>query len=91
MKKYIGLAIVSVLVGLVVWQFMNEPEVQISTEEPADNSRAIVATDFTLPGLNGEDFTLSQTRGKMTIINFFISKPSWDLSGPTRIRKSFPL
>ncbi len=73
MKKYIGLGLVSVLIGLVIWQFVNEPEAQFSTEEPADSSRAIVATDFTLPGLNGEDFTLSQTRGKMTIINFWAS------------------
>lgn len=78
MKKYIGLAIVSVLIGVVVWQFVSEPEVnkpdvQVNAEKPEDADRAIVATDFTLPQLNGEDFTLSQTRGKMTIINFWAS------------------
>ena len=75
MKKYIGLAIVFVLIGLVIWQFINEPEVNKSKvqEEQKNEQRAILATDFTLPGLNGKEFTLSQTRGKMTIINFWAS------------------
>ena len=73
MKRYIGLGIVFVLIGLVIWQFVNEKDVKVSKEEPEVEGRAIVATDFTLPRLNGEDFTLSQTRGKMTIINFWAS------------------
>ncbi len=73
MKKYIGIVLVSVLIGFVIWQLVNEPEAQVGTEEPVDNNRAIVATDFTLPQLNGEDYSLSQTRGKLTIINFWAS------------------
>jgi len=78
MKKYIGLAIVSVLIGLVIWQSVNKPEankaeVEHSAEEPGDERRAIVATDFTLPMLNGGNYTLSQSRGKITIINFWAS------------------
>ena len=78
MKKYIGIAIVSVLIGLVIWQLVNEPkanklEVEQSTEKPKDELRAIVATDFTLPMLNDENYTLSQSRGKLTIINFWAS------------------
>ena len=78
MKKYIGLAIVSVMIGIVIWQFVNEPkptkpEVQASQEESAEEHRAILATDFTLPMLSGGDLTLSETRGKMTIINFWAS------------------
>ena len=52
---------------------MNEKDVKVSEGKPQDEGRAIVATDFTLPQLNSEDFTLSQTRGKMTIINFWAS------------------
>ena len=73
MKRYIGLGIVFVLMGLVIWQFVNEKDVKVSKENPESEGRAIVATDFTLPRLSGEDFTLSQTRGKMTIINFWAS------------------
>ena len=78
MKKYIGIAIVSVLIGLVIWQSVNKPEankaeVEHSAEEPGDERRAVVATDFTLPMLNGENYTLSQSRGKLTIINFWAS------------------
>ena len=76
MKKYIGLAIVSVMIGLAIWQLVNEPkpakpEVQASQEKQGD--REILATDFTLPMLSGGNFTLSETRGKMTIINFWAS------------------
>ena len=78
MKKYIGLAIVSVMIGLVIWQFVSEqkpakPEVQASQEEFEEEHRAILATDFTLPMLSGGNLTLSETRGKMTIINFWAS------------------
>ena len=76
MKKYIGLAIVSVMIGLVIWQFVNEPKpakLEASQKEPEEEHRAILATDFTLPMLSGESFTLSQMRGKTTIINFWAS------------------
>ena len=58
MKKYIGLAIVSVMIGLVIWQFVNEPkptksEAQASQEEFVEEQRAILATDFTVPMLSG--------------------------------------
>ena len=78
MKKYIGLVIISVMIGLVIWQFVNEqkpakPEVQASQEEFEEEHRAILATDFTLPMLSGGNLTLSETRGKVTIINFWAS------------------
>ena len=74
MKKYIGLAIVCTMIGLVVWQVINEPkQTQPKAQVSQEERRVILATDFTLPMLSGEDYTLSQTRGKMTIINFWAS------------------
>lgn len=39
----------------------------------ADKTSSVQATDFTLPTLSGSDMSLSDTRGKVTILNFWAS------------------
>lgn len=81
MKKYFGLILVIVLIGIAIWEFVDQSEpqpkeqltVETQTESNEGATRSAVATDFTLPLLNGGDFSLSSTRGKITIVNFWAS------------------
>lgn len=86
MKKWIGIVIVGVLVSVFAWNLFAKDEgssiVQMSGElkdikqsqltEP-NQARQMVATDFELPMLSGETMRLSDTRGKITILNFWAS------------------
>jgi len=76
MKKVLGLSIVLVLVGLFLWNVISDTE-QVEERETASNAsgeeRQMVATDFELETLTGETMKLSDTRGKITILNFWAS------------------
>ena len=76
MKRVLGLSIVLVLVGLFLWNVISDTE-QVEERETASNAsgeeRQMVATDFELETLTGETMKLSDTRGKITILNFWAS------------------
>lgn len=76
MKKWIGMMIVVTLVGIFFWNVISNS----NDEKPSDNvvlddagERQMIATDFELPSLAGGTMKLSDTRGKITIINFWAS------------------
>lgn len=74
MKKNIGLVLVLVLIGVMVYSFIKEETeeqqviAQLGVEEPIDEG---VAPDFTLETLNGDTLTLSDLKGKKVILNFW--------------------
>lgn len=82
MKRWFGIVLVTGLLGLFIWNVMKEDEpssivdlsedvalVEVVHEEP----HHMFATDFELPTLKGDKMKLSETRGKITIVNFWTS------------------
>ena len=77
MKKWIGLVIVGALIGIFIWGILSNSEdkktvVNDSVDEES-GARQMTATDFELELLDGDTMRLSDTKGKITIINFWAS------------------
>ena len=84
MKKWIGIIVVGILLLMFAWNLMTNDEktgiVEMDedfadVEEPktTGQKRQMVATDFELQTLSGETMRLSDTLGKITIVNFWAS------------------
>lgn len=79
MKKWLNVAILVVigaaLLYAIVPQFSKKEELkkQAVIEQPEQQENRYAAADFTLPTLAGDAIQLSDSRGKLTIINFWAS------------------
>lgn|SRR5690606_15523734 len=84
-KKLLAIVLLVLLGGYATWDYLagektkkvNEPtqEMMDAPEEQVETgaitSDIPVAQDFTLPTLNGEPVSLSDSKGKITIVNFW--------------------
>lgn len=84
-KKLLAILLLVLLGGYATWDYLagektkkvNEPtqEMMDAPEEQVETgaitSDIPVAQDFTLPTLNGESVSLSDSKGKITIVNFW--------------------
>jgi len=84
-KKLLAILLLVLLGGYATWDYLagektkkvNEPtqEMMDAPEEQVETgaitSDIPVAQDFTLPTLNGEPVSLSDSKGKITIVNFW--------------------
>lgn len=84
-KKLLAIGLLFLLGGYTVWDYLagdmkkkaNESIQEMmdtsveQVESGAITSEILVAQDFTLPTLNGEPVSLSDARGKITIVNFW--------------------
>ncbi|MBD8032488.1 MULTISPECIES: peroxiredoxin family protein [Solibacillus] len=73
MKKYIGLAIITLLIGILIWENSMSTNENLSKATNEDGSRVVKATDFTLQALDHQQHSLSNSQGKWTIVNFWAS------------------
>ena len=74
MKKYIGLVIITLLIGILIWEnSMTKNEIPFSMVTTEEGVRVVKATDFTLQALDHQQYSLSDSQGKWTIVNFWAS------------------
>lgn len=67
------LIIVAALLFAVIPQFMKEKKETVKEQSQTEKINRSAAADFTLPTLTGEKVRLSDSRGKLTILNFWAS------------------
>lgn len=74
-KKYVGIVIVSILIGILIWEnsMVNNEKVPLRMTANENGVRVVKATDFTLQALNDQQYSLSDSQGKWTIVNFWAS------------------
>lgn len=69
MKKWLIGSVVAVVLCFVVVELVTT----FQESQQREVVRSVQATDFTLPTLNNKEQTLSDTRGKVVILNFWAS------------------
>ena len=72
MKKWIGIAIVVILIGAVAWNTFSNSETQYGiTDEGTGLEQGDTPPQFTLETLDGEPLSLEDVKGKKVIVNFW--------------------
>ena len=74
-KKYIGLVIITLLIGILIWEnsMSTNEKRPLNKATNEESSRVVKATDFTLQALDQQQYSLSDSQGKWTIVNFWAS------------------
>ena len=75
MKKYIGLVMITILIGILIWENSRASNEKIPSTITTNEEgvRVVKATDFTLQALDQQQYSLSDSQGKWTIVNFWAS------------------
>ena len=72
MKKWIGVAVIVLLIGIAVWNGMKESASQFGiTDEGTGLEKGDTPPQFTLETLAGEPISLEDVKGKKVILNFW--------------------
>ena len=72
MKKWIGVAVITLLIGIALWSVLREPASQFGiTDEGTGLEKGDAPPQFTLETLDGEQISLEDVRGKKVILNFW--------------------
>lgn len=72
MKKWIGIAIVVMLIGAIAWNIFSNSEAQYGiTDEGTGLEQGDTPPQFELETLDGEPLSLEDVKGKKVIVNFW--------------------